>query len=91
MLALQDVTSSGRQVLQKGMNYRVSHPSIKEIKIGRINEDQDDYSNWEIAEPEVLEIRPLRFARTPENGSIHGFRDRIDRQRQELEQQLEEL
>jgi hypothetical protein len=84
MLALQDVTSNGRQVLQKGMTYRVSHPSIKEMHTDRINEDQEDYSNWEIAEPEVLEVRPLRFARAPENGSIYGFRDKIDRQVQTL-------
>ena len=91
MLALQDVTSNGRQILQKGMTYRVSHPSIKEMQTDRIDEDQESYSNWEIVEPEVLEVRPLRFARSPENGSIYGFRYRIGQQRQILEKELDPL
>jgi hypothetical protein len=91
MLALQDVTSNGRQILQKGMTYRVSHPSIKEMQTDRIDEDQESYSNWEIVEPELLEVRPLRFARSPENGSIYGFRYRIGQQRQILEKELDPL
>jgi|GEM_PF-6554487 hypothetical protein len=91
MLALQDVTNNGRQVLQKGMTYRVSHPTIEEMQTDRINDDQEAYSDWEISEPEVLDVRPLRFARNPDNQSIHGFRSRIENQRKNLEQQLEEI
>lgn len=91
MLALQDVTNDGKQVLQKGMTYRVSHPTIEEMQTDRINDDQEAYSDWEISEPEVLDVRPLRFARNLDTQSIYEFRNRIDRQRQILEGELDFL
>ena len=87
MLALQDVTSNERQILQKGMAYRVSHPTIKEMDTERIDDNIETYPDWEFREPEMLEIRPLRYGRTAENQSIQEFRHRIDKQVQKLIQQ----
>ena len=65
---------------------------IGEIETKRIDEGQDSYEDRDIKEVNILEVRPLRFALDSEwNQSIHGFRGRIDQQRQDLENQLGEL
>ena len=47
MLALQDLKSDGRQLLQKGMTYRISHPVLDEITSERIDTQKPNHQEWE--------------------------------------------
>lgn len=83
MIGLRDLQYEGRQVLQKGMAYRISHTSKEEIEEGL-----ETFGEWKISEPDSIDVRPLRFA-----GSYHvdfdqfeNFRSRIDKKREKLEQ-----
>lgn len=107
MLALQDLTSDGKQVLQKGMTYKVSHPMLDQMKsqkmerqkpsheeweevfqTDRMEEEQEEYSDWQVKEVDRLELRPLRFAGEKGDKTVEEFRQQIEEQRQELEELL---
>ena len=107
MLALKDITSDGRQLLQKGMTYRVSHPMLDEtvserineqkpgvqewqevISDGRMDEEQEVYQDWEVIQPERLELRPLRFAGQTGDYTVEGFRQDIETRREEIKEEL---
>ena len=87
LVALKDVAYSGKQVLQKGMAYRVSHRMLGVLETERMNDQQEEYADWEILPVERLELRPLRFAGgfqfTPQQ-----FRERIDEKMNEIETSL---
>jgi len=110
MLALKDITSDGKQLLQKGMTYRVSHPMLDKTTSERINEqkpgvqewqevisdrrmdeEQEAYQNWEVIQPERLEIRPLRFAGQTGNYTVEGYRQDIETRREEIMEELGRL
>lgn len=58
MLGLQDLTYQGRQVLQKGMTYRASHPVLKEMNSKRIEKQEPTHLEWEnIFEPDEIDER----------------------------------
>jgi hypothetical protein len=108
MLALQDLKSNGRQVLQKGMTYRVSHPMLQEMASDRadrqkpshqeweelfqperMDEEQEEYQDWEVKEVDRLELRPLRFAGEQGDHTVDGFRERIETRREDLEELID--
>ena len=47
MLALRDLTFNNKQVLQKGMTYRVSHPLIEDLDSERIERLKPTHLEWE--------------------------------------------
>jgi len=88
IVALQDLTHDGRQVLQKGMAYRASHSMLEDIQPERMEEDQNEYEEWDIARPERLELRPLRFVGESTQYSVEEIREQIDETRIEIEEEL---
>lgn len=88
IVGLKDVKHKGKQVLQKGMAYRVSHNVINDIEPERMDEEKGEYSEWSLANPDRLELRPLRFAGESTQYTVEGVREHIEKRRKELEEEL---
>lgn len=78
MIGLTDITADdGRQVLQRGMAYRISHAMLDEMDSTRSDMATQTYDDWETAEVERMELRPLRFVGSSHAYSIRETRDLI--------------
>lgn len=79
MIGLKDVTSEdGRQVLQRGMAYRISYTMQNEIDSTRAETTIEQYDDWERTEISRMELRPLRFVGASHAYSIREIRDQIE-------------